>query len=149
MPQSLDSLLTLLAGAGWSDKKLQDLLEQIRREDPTVLLKSFRGYRRGLADAQKKGRSKPTESLDKAVGQALKLLQSAGPYTESEILEALNAEAVHFGMTIPTVAKGGLRTWLAAFGAAVGADKMKRVATAVRNDFVHHPRPGWTVRDVK
>ena len=88
MTPAMDSLLLLLLGSGWSEKKARDLVAELRTTDIDEVLKRYRAMKRALARTKA---AKPTNEpvADMNVDRSLRLLQSMGPYSEAEIISLL------------------------------------------------------------
>ncbi|MGX7951750.1 hypothetical protein ACWPM1_04205 [Tsuneonella sp. HG249] len=149
MAEKFDSFLFFLLGAGWSDRKVRDLLSEVSASDPDKIVKRFRALKRATS-AKVKTVTKPKTFVDRdrAINQALKLLRSVGPYSESELRDLLvfRRGASAGSSDIP---KGGMRALLEAMVDESSPESMLAAVKSVRNDLVHNPAGGWTTRDLR
>lgn len=147
MSEKLDQLLLILLGAGWSEKKVLDLVEELG----ALSASDIKLRNRTLRKALQKVRAPDTvgKSRTMPVDRAMKTLRSSGPYTESEIMELVASIAHRETGNLGALKKGGLRQLLLDLQARVGPDRMLELIKAVRNDLVHNPRPGWSITDVR
>lgn len=147
MTNATDNLLLLMIGSGYSDKRVKNALDELSASDTEVTVRRFRALKRALSNVPTP-KPKTTRSISSDVEKALKLLRSSGPYSEHEMARLLNDRAgdLFIGTSVP---KGGLQAWLNSFSEAVGSDKMLDMVSRLRNELVHNPRPGWSIKDVR
>ena len=148
MTEKFDNFLFLMMGAGWSDKKVRDFLYEVERSDPEAFIKRFRTLKRMTSIKPKLASAKKQLNREQAMNQALKLLRSAGPYSENEIQAALLSAQVK-PIRLNYQLKGGIASLLEAITDAIGPEEMLATVKSVRNLLVHNPTPGWTTRDLK
>jgi hypothetical protein len=137
-----------MISAGWPEKKITDLIEEVRNLDVDAIRKRSKALKRTLAKHQAPD-AKKAESTAAATDRALKMLRSAGPYSESELLNLLTRETKSDLLDFGKHSKGSLRGWLLNYSTEHSADEMIKVVGHVRNQLVHNPPPGWSIRDVR
>lgn len=147
MQDKLDNVLLLFIAAGWPERRILENIEGFRELPPREVSKRVKALKKTLSNHRNPATAQ-RDTRDRAVSAALKLLRSAGPYTESEIIEAIAIQAGPDILRKSNVQKGGVRDWLVSLADEIGADRMSKIVKQARNELVHNPRPGWTINDV-
>jgi hypothetical protein len=148
MADKIDDLLLLFIGAGWPEKRVLESADAIRSTASPDISKRYKALKKTLAK-HRSPMALQRDARDRAIESSLKLLRSIGPYSESEIIEAIAAQAELNAVRSGQIHKGGIKEWLTALANDYGTDKMAMLVKQVRNELIHNPRPGWTIKDVE
>jgi len=150
-------LALLLAGTGWTDKKMRAVLRWVERNGAEPVIDLVMMLRVSVRTVSLESDDEYFESAsaehESAIEQVLHLLRNEAALAAAEagtLLEDQLRRDQGLAHGLPKFnAKKGLKTWLKRVAKLVPPSELLHHATVVRNQAVHSPTTDWPLRKRK